>query len=83
MSVGGRIIEIKDVIRGDAGEVSTRLWCVDRDGDELCVYVERCPEMPKLGDEIWWQRRKVFFDNDRHHLVKVGYSFRPPTRELV
>lgn len=79
MSVGGWLIEIKDVVIGDdAPRLVTRLWCVDRDATETAVYVDRAPEMPRLGEEVWWQGGRVFFDNDRQSLRKVGFSFSPP-----
>ena len=70
--VGGWIIEIAPVRDGQS-----RLWCVDRNGDECAVNVENAPAMPLLGDEVWWQAGKVFWDGDRRQLRKVGYSYDP------
>lgn len=71
--VGGWIIEI---IPSDiAGE--TQITCVDRAGDERCVIVETTHTMPLLGDEIWWQAGKVYWDKDRRQLRKIGNSFDP------
>ena len=75
--VGGWIIDIWH------GRQKVRLWCVDRHGDELCVYVEPFEDGPGLGDEIWWQCGRVMFDRDRRTLRKIGYSFRPPTTALT
>lgn len=81
MTVGGRLIEIQPMtVLTDSGKRRevVRLWAVDRGGDETCVYVEPgSPVMPKLGDEVWWQAGKVFFDKDLKHLIKVGGSFSP------
>jgi len=81
MSVGGRIIEIRHMsVRTDRGENRqvVRLWCVDRNANETCVYAEPAKDMPDIGGEIWWQSGKIFFDQDRKFLTKVGNSFRAP-----
>jgi len=77
--VGGWIIDIW------RGREKVRLWCVDRHGDECCVYVEHFESErgPKIGDEIWWQCGKVMFDYDRKRLRKIGYSFAPPATALT
>lgn len=78
MSVGGRIIEIKPMtLRRDSGAICNvvRFWCVDRNGDETCVYAAPAEILPGLGDEIWWQSGKIYFDHDRQHLNKIGNSF--------
>lgn len=77
MSVGGRIIEIKTV-----SDTETALWVLDVSRDncgetETCVHVETAPAMPLLGDEIWWQSGKVYWDSDRRQLLKIGYSHTP------
>lgn len=80
MSVGGHIIEITDY-RLETGRIVKRLWVVDRTyGDETCVYAEPADIMPQLGDEIWWQSGKIYFDKDHRYLTKVGYSFAAPGR---
>lgn len=92
MSVGGRIIEILDMTI-TAGEFPgqptrvKRLWCLDcRNGysDETCVYAEWYPEGqgPRMGDEIWWQGGKIFYDCDRRAVRKIGYSFSPESAGL-
>lgn len=77
MSVGGSIIEIKPMKLLETGQDVIRLWVVDRNGEETCVYAYPANHMPNLGDAIWWQAGKIYFDGDRKRLVKVGYSFRP------
>lgn len=93
MSVGGKIIDIREmtITAGDYPGKPTRvkrLWCLDaRNGynDETCVYAEWYPDGtgPKLGDEVWWQSGKIFFDGGRQYLRKVAYSFSPPKNEMV
>ena len=78
MSVGGRIIEIQPMRLMESGSDVVRLWVVDRNGDETCVYAEPQTRMPALGEEVWWQSRRIYFDGDRQHLEKVGYSFSAP-----
>lgn len=68
--VGGKIIEIKN-----EGMVS-RLWCMDGN-DECAVMVQNAQVMPVVGDAVWWQSGKVYWNNDRSILEKVGYSFDP------
>lgn len=75
MCVGGRIIESRAVTLDDVTLV--RLWVCDRNGDEVAVFAEQSSDMPKLGDEIWWQSGKIMFDNDRKFVRKIGYSFNP------
>lgn len=70
--VGGWIIEITP-----QGEGRSRIWCVDRTGDECAVIVRNAPVMPNIGDEVWWQAGKVYFDNDKRELEKIAYSFDP------
>ncbi len=88
MSVGGRLIEIQPMtVLTDSGNRRhvVRLWAVDREGEETCVYVEPgAAEMPKLGDMVWWQAGKVYFEKDiglptgpTKHLAKIGGSFSP------
>lgn len=47
--------------------------------DFAAVYVEPFEDGPKVGEMIWWQSRKVYFDQDRRSLTKVGASFKPET----
>lgn len=75
MSVGGYLIEMRPMRLPETGRDVVRLWCMDRHGDEVCVYAEPQDSMPKLGDQVWWTCGRILFDNDRQHLRKVGYSF--------
>ena len=76
MSVGGRIVEIRNVSATEAA-----IWVLDTDGvhvgDETCIHVEIAQDMPVLGDNIWWQSGLVYWDNDRRTMNKIGYSHRP------
>lgn len=84
MSVGGRLIEILPMRLPESGREVLRLWVVDRPSgspgfnDETCVYAQPQESLPAIGDEVWWQSGKIYFDRDRQHLVKVGYSFTAP-----
>lgn len=83
MSVGGKLIETVPT-RLEDGRLVVRLWVIATNAggpgvhDELCVYAEPQDSMPKLGDTVWWQSGKIYFDGDRQHLKKVGYSFSAP-----
>lgn len=91
VSVGGKIIEIREmtITAGDYSGKPTRvkrLWCLDaRNGynDETCVYAEWYLDGngPKLGEEVWWQSGKIFFNNDSRTVRKVAYSFKPSEDE--
>lgn len=73
--VGGRIIS-----KTPKGNGIVQLWCVEAQNgstDECAVDVLEAPVMPMIGDEIWWQSGKVYFDSDRRELEKVGYSYEP------
>ena len=79
MSVGGRIIEMRRVTQRDADNPdfardAWRIWVVDRNGVETIVFAKPQDDMPKLGDEIWWQSRRIFFDGDKKFMHKLGYS---------
>lgn len=81
MAVGGRLIEIathilRDVDSPEYRRDVIRLWVIDRDGDETIAYAEPAEEMPRLGENIWWQAGKIFFDSDRKYLVKIANSHR-------
>lgn len=71
--VGGWIIEI--VPGNTPGE--TQITCVDRDANECAIVVETEPAMPLVGDEVWWQAKKVYWDKDRRTLRKIGNSWDP------
>jgi hypothetical protein len=75
--VGGKIIEIIPISVTPDGRAVSRLWCVDRQGDECAVHVVDEPAMPLLGDDVWWHSGKVYWDNDRRELQKVGNSYDP------
>lgn len=75
MSVGGRIIQIREVRPGVSA-----LWVLDVQKGyetETCVHVETETEMPALGENVWWQSGKVMWDRDRRTLRKVGFSHSP------
>ena len=75
MSVGGKIIEIREVRHGVSA-----LWVLDDHPSghtETCVHVETELEMPALGENVWWQGGKVMWDKDRRELRKVGFSHNP------
>lgn len=74
--VGGRIIEITPVTVN-----ISRLRCIDRNNDECAVHVEHADEMPSIGDEIWWQGKIVYWNNDKNQLTKIGYSYTPINRK--
>jgi hypothetical protein len=74
--VGGTIIE---VFR-EPGK--TRLWCVDRHGDECAIYIHPFP-IVKAGDRVWWQGRSAFLTpagsnvDDVFEVRRIGFSFDP------
>ena len=74
MSVGGHIIEMLTV-RLESGHEAVRIRVMDR-FDELFVYAEPWPDGlgPTLGEEVWWQGQKIFFNRDRNWLRKIGNS---------
>lgn len=80
MSVGGTILEIKPYVLTDPDneaykESVIRIWVIDpKHHDETIVYAEPQKVLPKMGDSVWWQGGKIFFDNDKQQLKKVGYS---------
>lgn len=70
--VGGRVIEVMEMGLG-----VYRLWCIDG-ADECAVYCRAQPEeLPKCGDEIWWQSGKIYLDGDTRSLEKIGNSHDP------
>ena len=82
MSVGGRIIEIRPFTQTDVDDPKwrrevIRIWVVARNGDEAIVYAEPASVLPKLGDDIWWQSKKIFFNYNNNFLKKIGYSHTP------
>lgn len=84
MTVGGRIIEIKRVTQRDADNPdfsrdAIQIWVVDLHGDETIVFAKPQDALPNIGDDIWWQARKIFFDGDKKFLWKLGYSTGTPS----
>jgi hypothetical protein len=74
--VGGRLIEVAHL--AGANPAIYRLWCVD--GNDECairVQVGRDEALPEIGQEIWWQSGKVYFNNDKSWLPKIGNSYDP------
>lgn len=87
--VGGKVIEIRPM-RLESGKDVVRLWCMEtREGsgrwDECAVYSEpfEPDKGPKIGDSIWWQSGRIYFDGDKQTLRKVGYSFDPHNSEKL
>jgi hypothetical protein len=83
MGIGGQIIEIRRMTLVDPDNQRARidvirLWTVDKQGDEVCVYVEPADQMPLIREEIWWQAGKVYFGRDMRVLKKIGCSFSAP-----
>lgn len=78
MSIGGRVIQIKEMTTRDGVHVN-RLWCVDRNGTETCVFAEWRPELesPQLGENVWWQAGLIMFDQDRRTVRKIGNCHSP------
>lgn len=70
--VGGWVIEV-------TSETPARIWVTNPGEGELCVHALIPPgqRAPELGEEVWWQGGKVFYDHDRLEAVKVGYSHGP------
>jgi len=77
--VGGRVIEAKPM-RLENGKDVIRLWCVEahtgnRTPDECAVYTEPYEDGdgPKIGESIWWQGGRIYFDGDKRDVPKVGF----------
>ena len=83
MSVGGRLIEMRPYTLRDRDNPAfsrdvLRLWVVDRSGDETIVYADPSADvLPVIGDDIWWQAGKIYFNQDKNSLVKIAYSHSP------
>ena len=78
MMVGGKILS-----KAKLSLEVMQLWCIEAQNgstDECAVDVLIETDMPMIGDEIWWQAGKVYWDKDRKHLTKVGNSY-DPTKE--
>jgi hypothetical protein len=79
MMVGGKLIEA-ELMHLDNGTFVCRLWVIDPgNADEKCVDSEpfSVHQGPSLGEEIWWQSGKIYFDGDKRSLRKIGFSFTP------
>lgn len=74
MSVGGRIIEKREWVWN--GRALVRYWVIDGN-NETIVFAKPAKIEPELGDEIWWQSGKIYFDGDQQALEKVGNSTSP------
>jgi hypothetical protein len=67
--VGGTLIEL--VYLDDMKLL--RLWVIDpKTYDEMLVYAKPAASTPKVYDNVWWQGSKIYFNNDKSYLVKVG-----------
>jgi hypothetical protein len=76
--VGGKVIEVRSVRVGDSDREALRIWVISqRNDDELAVYAEVSNDQPAIGEEVWWQGGKIFFDGDKKSINKIGYSFDP------
>jgi hypothetical protein len=79
MSVGGHIIDMTPYRLRD-GTDTIRIWVCDPTyGDETIVFAEPFApdDGPKLGEVVWWQAGRIFFDGDKRHLRKIGSSSPP------
>lgn len=72
--VGGNVLQIDS-----AGPAEVKLWVCNPKEGEGCVHVDPASgaRLPRLGEEVWWQAGRVYFDGDRVSLRKVGYSHLP------
>lgn len=89
MTVGGHIIERRPITL-EGGKAAVEYRVMDqahaRDGrqpDECCVCAEPADVEPGLGDEIWWQAGKIFFDSDKRWLTKIGFSYSPEGSAMI
>ena len=73
MSVGGKIIGKKSSTTD--GDQSVIIYTVEDSGDTTSVMAKPSDNEPGVGDTIWWQGHKIYWDNDRQVLEKVGFSF--------
>lgn len=70
--VGGTIIDITHA------NGAVKLWVCSDEG-EACVHVEddRGIGLPHMGEIVWWQGGRVFFDRDRRSAKKLCPSHHP------
>jgi hypothetical protein len=81
MAVAVRVLEItRSYDAVNDGNVC-RLWVIDHRLKEICVYVEDAEVLPAVGDQVLWRAGKIYFDEDRRHLVTVGGAFAAPVAE--
>lgn len=76
MSVGGTIIEMTPVTL-ESGAAVIRLRVMDMTyGDETHVHAAPWPAGlgPSLGEAVWWQGGKIYFNQDRCSVEKIGNS---------
>ena len=85
--IGGKVIEVRRT-ETENGTPVNRLWCVSISAeqgrfDEVAVYAEpyALGGGPSIGDMIWWQGQRIYFDADWRHVRKIGYSFNPNRME--
>lgn len=72
--IGGRIIEnIRHTL--EDGRAVRRLWLMDSNGDECCVYAETSASELSCGEQVWWQAGNIYARNDTMTFAKIGYSF--------
>jgi hypothetical protein len=83
----GRLIELTTVTVVEDGKPldAWRLWVVDTYSakepllaDETCVYALPCPRKPKLGEQVWWYDRVVFFGDEGVVTERVWTSHPAP-----
>jgi len=76
MSVGGNIIEIAPVTL-EGGLPAMRLRVMDPTyGDETHVHAAPWAEGqgPSMGEMVWWQSGKIYYNRDRNWVRKIGNS---------
>lgn len=82
--VGGRVIELKAM--EVSGRNVCRVWCMDRNGDECAIYVER-PDADQIsvGDQVWWQGCNAYWTatggKEDVPLPRIGFSFDPRSQQ--
>lgn len=76
MSVGGNIIEMEPVTL-ESGDKAIRLRVMDPTyQDETYVHAQPWPEGlgPAMGEMVWWQGGKIYFNRDQCWVRKLGNS---------
>jgi hypothetical protein len=83
----GVIIEITRHWDEAADAELCRVWFCDAlpgagaFGVETCIYAEIAEHMPVVGQHIWIDEGRIYFDGLRRHLIAVGNSFPAPVAE--